>query len=63
MTVLEEEVVERTASPMRRFVVRRPTGADDAGLEEPRPSNLPVTHRRRRVTGSTVGRSDRRAPD
>ena len=25
MTVLEEEVVERTSSPMRRFVVRRPT--------------------------------------
>jgi hypothetical protein len=25
MTVLEEEVVERTTSPMRRFVVRRPT--------------------------------------
>ena len=25
-TVLEEEVVERTASPMRRFVVRRPAG-------------------------------------
>ncbi len=27
MTVLEEEVVERTASPMRRFVVRRPSSA------------------------------------
>jgi hypothetical protein len=27
LTVLEEEVVERTISPMRRFVVRRPTGA------------------------------------
>jgi hypothetical protein len=27
LTVLEEEVVERTASPMRRFVVRRPSGA------------------------------------
>ena len=40
MTVLEEEVVERTASPMRRFVVRRPTGADTA-FEEPRASNLP----------------------
>jgi hypothetical protein len=24
LTVLEEEVVERTVSPMRRFVVRRP---------------------------------------
>jgi hypothetical protein len=27
LTVLEEEVVERTASPMRRFVVRRPAGS------------------------------------
>jgi hypothetical protein len=25
MTVLEEEVQERTVAPMRRFVVRRPT--------------------------------------
>ena len=34
MTVLEEEVQERTQAPMRRFVVRRPgTGADpSAGL-------------------------------
>jgi len=34
MTVLEEEVVERTAAPMRRFVVRRPTSGTDpsAGL-------------------------------
>jgi hypothetical protein len=40
LTVLEEEVVERTASPMRRFVVRRPNGAE-TGFEEPRPSNLP----------------------
>lgn len=34
MTVLEEEVVERTAAPMRRFVVRRPTTGTDpsAGL-------------------------------
>lgn len=31
MTVLEEEVVERTTSPMRRFVVRRPTSGDDPG--------------------------------
>ena len=42
MTVLEEEVVERTSSPMRRFVVRRPTAppvdadppAPDAGTTE-----------------------------
>ena len=34
MTVLEEEVVERTTSPMRRFVVRRPTvPGDDPGSE------------------------------
>jgi len=34
MTVLEEEVVERTAAPIRRFVVRRPTSSGDpsAGL-------------------------------
>lgn len=35
MTVLEEEVVERTMAPMRRFVVRRPTGGGidpEAGL-------------------------------
>ena len=34
MTVLEEEVQERTQAPMRRFVVRRPsTGTDpSAGL-------------------------------
>ena len=33
MTVLEEEVVERTTSPMRRFVVRRPDRrrGDDPG--------------------------------
>ena len=42
MTVLEEEVVERTSSPMRRFVVRRPTAppldpdppASEAGTTE-----------------------------
>ena len=33
LTVLEEEVVERTASPMRRFVVRRPSGD---GTRQPR---------------------------
>ena len=46
MTVLEEEVVERTSSPMRRFVVRRPNGAGlrpgqrDAsrGVQSPGPS-------------------------
>ncbi len=34
MTVLEEEVQERTMAPMRRFVVRRPTNGTDpsAGL-------------------------------
>lgn len=34
MTVLEEEVVERTSAPIRRFVVRRPTSSGDpsAGL-------------------------------
>jgi hypothetical protein len=35
MTVLEEEVVERTASPMRRFVVRRPTGDGAANGDGP----------------------------
>jgi hypothetical protein len=45
LTVLEEEVVERTASPMRRFVVRRPTGdGSGANPTEPRPpsTNLPT---------------------
>ena len=44
MTVLEEEVVERTTSPMRRFVVRRPTvPGDDPGSElRPEGSNLPA---------------------
>jgi hypothetical protein len=44
MTVLEEEVVERTSSPMRRFVVRRPNGAGyDPGSEmRPEGSNLPA---------------------
>ena len=34
MTVLEEEVQERTMAPMRRFVVRRPASQADpsAGL-------------------------------
>jgi hypothetical protein len=45
LTVLEEEIVERTASPMRRFVVRRPTGdGSSANPPEPRPpsTNLPT---------------------
>lgn len=43
MTVLEEEVVERTAAPMRRFVVRRPT-VDGPAASDPRgpSSNLPA---------------------
>ena len=46
MTVLEEEVVERTTSPMRRFVVRRPTaGGYDPGDDlRPEGSTLPVRH-------------------
>jgi hypothetical protein len=40
MTVLEEEVVERTMSPMRRFVVRRPTAdAFDPGSQIRRESD------------------------
>jgi Transmembrane domain of unknown function (DUF3566) len=44
LTVLEEEVVERTASPMRRFVVRRPSGDGTGNTAEPtQPStNLPT---------------------
>jgi hypothetical protein len=44
MTVLEEEVVEHTTSPMRRFVVRRPTaGGDDPGVDlVPQGANLPA---------------------
>ncbi len=44
MTVLEEEVVERTVSPMRRFVVRRPTGGGidpEAGMRQ-ESDRLPV---------------------
>ena len=40
MTVLEEEVVERTASPMRRFVVRRPSSAPPD--PEPAQDHLPA---------------------
>jgi hypothetical protein len=32
-TVLEEEVIERTTSPMRRFVVRRPTAEPAVGAD------------------------------
>jgi transmembrane protein DUF3566 len=43
LTVLEEEVVERTSSPMRRFVVRRPAGGSST-LDQttPPPTNLPA---------------------
>ncbi len=42
LTVLEEEVVERTTSPMRRFVVRRPAGpATVDGTTQPA---APSTH-------------------
>ncbi|MDQ3469273.1 MAG: DUF3566 domain-containing protein [Actinomycetota bacterium] len=42
-TVLEEEVVERTAAPMRRFVVRRPTAdGDPSGPLAGPPTNLPA---------------------
>ncbi len=47
LTVLEEEVVERTASPMRRFVVRRPAGdgtapADQSTHPTPNATTLPT---------------------
>jgi Transmembrane domain of unknown function (DUF3566) len=47
LTVLGEEVVERTASPMRRFVVRRPSGdgmgsADQSTHPAPNATNLPT---------------------
>jgi hypothetical protein len=47
LTVLEEEVVERTASPMRRFVVRRPSGdgtgsPDHSTHPAPNAANLPT---------------------
>jgi len=49
-TVLEEEVVERTAAPMRRFVVRRPSADGDpsSGLTAPTApiSNLPARAQR-----------------
>jgi hypothetical protein len=47
LTVLEEEVVEKTAAPMRRFVVQRPTGPGDASGVARRPappSNLPTRY-------------------
>ncbi len=45
LTVLEEEVVERTASPMRRFVVRRPSGDGSGNLDEPRPPSTKLPTR------------------
>jgi hypothetical protein len=43
LTVLEEEVVERTASPMRRFVVRRPTGPGvEPDVDMPARTHLPA---------------------
>ena len=54
-TVLEEEVVERTASPMRRFVVRRPpadTDVDEPGrVERCRPHSSSRSVRRQRRSG------------
>jgi len=47
MTVLEEEVVERTAAPMRRFVVRRPSPYDDEAPLPPRPPGSPSVPARR----------------
>ena len=44
LTVLEEEVVERTASPMRRFVVRRPTGDGSGKLDEVNQPRAPATN-------------------
>ena len=42
MTVLEEEVVEKTTAPMRRFTVRR-TGAANPDAE-PMPGSEPEVH-------------------
>ena len=60
VTVLEEEVVERTASSARRYVVRRPplaaTGTTAWNVDDPVPSEVPAGGRhelvgRRRPTG------------
>lgn len=47
MTVLEEEVVEKTAAPIRRFVVQRPGGLSDhtGGLRRPGPPTTDVARR------------------
>ncbi len=44
MTVLEEEVVEKTAAPIRRFVVQRPSGVTDdtGGVRRPVPTKPPT---------------------
>ena len=65
LTVLEEEVVERTASPMRRFVVRRPTAdAFDPGSEIRREADrlpaVPDDAADERPGKSTVGHGDHR---
>ena len=65
LTVLEEEVVERTMSPMRRFVVRRPTADTfDPGSDIRREADrLPVLHDDADVPQdgeSAVGRHDHR---
>jgi hypothetical protein len=50
LTVLEEEVVERTASPMRRFVVRRPAGpATVDGTTQPTSPSTQLPARRSTV--------------
>jgi hypothetical protein len=65
LTVLEEEVVERTASPMRRFVVRRPSGdgtaaadpahrVDQATQPAPNAMNLPTRQAIDHSSGATV---------
>jgi hypothetical protein len=59
LTVLEEEVVERTASPMRRFVVRRPSGdgmsaTDQATQPAPNAMNLPTRQALDQPPGATV---------
>ena len=50
LTVLEEEVVERTASPMRRFVVRR---SDDRAAD-PAATVAPSAARVAGLPGSAV---------
>jgi hypothetical protein len=59
LTVLEEEIVERTASPMRRFVVRRPSGdgmsaTDQATQPAPNAMNLPTRQALDQPPGATV---------